>query len=49
MSIGSEGAAIDAGGSGGEETKVRFESEDDGVRTCIAAAGDGVAGGVACS
>lgn len=45
MSIGSEGTAIDAGGGRGEKTDVRFESEDDGVRTCITGGGGGGGGG----
>lgn len=38
VSIGSEGATIDAGGSRREEAQVGFESEDYRVRACIIAA-----------
>lgn len=31
VGIGREGAALDAGGSGGEEAEVGFVGEDDGV------------------
>jgi hypothetical protein len=41
VSIGSERTAIDASGSRGEETQVRFESENDRVGTCIAGGGSG--------